>query len=222
MSMKDYTPLCHVLLICFAGFLQTRLLGEKFIKITLKDRFISVAMSEIHHLMRGHEMNHLMMIDKYIFEKHPEFLKTVMLRDLEVRFSIAINKLRQYSPNEMLYAKLLYDPDECSVLSRRGFDVPATVATTIAKFKNSTFKNYYMNDSVSHKRVERITTRYLTMRYGLAPLAVGENDVYMKDFEREKYREKALRAIEAEETDVNEAHEALGQIILPVHEDNVI
>lgn len=35
----------------------------------VKESYIAAAMAEIHHLMRGHEMNHLTLIDKYILEE---------------------------------------------------------------------------------------------------------------------------------------------------------
>lgn len=47
-----------------------------------KNNVISNAFAEVNHLIRSHEIQHLILIDKYILEEHPEFLSTVVLRGL--------------------------------------------------------------------------------------------------------------------------------------------
>lgn len=98
----------------------------------MKDSFINRAYAEIHNMLRGHELQYLILIDKYIYGEHPELLKTPLLRGLSKRFGAAILKLREYAPEEAMYVKLLGDKDETSHLNRRVFEDASVVATTIA------------------------------------------------------------------------------------------
>lgn len=141
-----------------------------------KTNFIASAFAEIHHLMRGHETQHLILIDKYIFEEHPEFLGTVLLRGLKERFSAAIAKLKSLPAAERLYAKILYDKDECALINRRIFDEAATVATTIVRIKNDTFDNYYINKNKSHKRIPDLVEEYIKIRYNIFNFEIGGTD----------------------------------------------
>ena len=101
--------------------------------------------------MRGHEFQHLILIDKYMFHEHPEFLDT-LLRGLKSRFAAANEALNRYPADNRLYIKLLEDKDACALVNRRIFDEAATIATTIARIKNSTFENFYTSDKKSHQR----------------------------------------------------------------------
>lgn len=160
-----------------------------------RTNIISNAFAEINHLIRSHELQHLILIDKYILEEHPEFLKTVVLRGLTQRFSRAISLLQQFPEDQQLYVKILQDKDRCSQLNRKAFEEAAIIATTIAEFKNSTFSNFFVSKTASALRLRDMTLEYLNLRYNLAPIAAGEYDK-MTELEKSQFNEKMLQRIE--------------------------
>ncbi|XP_030761078.1 uncharacterized protein LOC115886143 [Sitophilus oryzae] len=89
-----------------------------------KKNFITMAFAEVHHLMRGHEMQHLILIDKYIFEEHPELLDTVLLRGLKPRFGQALQLLKEQNVEDRLYikiSKIQNGSKKCVIRSRNHF-----------------------------------------------------------------------------------------------------
>lgn len=187
-----------------------------------KSNFISLAFAEINHMVRSFEINHLILIDKYIFEEHPEFLKTVALRGLTERFSKAISFLRKYPADKQLYIKLLEDKDKCAQINRKVFSEAAIIATTIAEFKNSTFSNFYQSTDQSAKRLRELTTEYLELRYNLLNIAAGENET-MGERESAIFFEKQLQSVERRYIESQkENSEDLNQLSVPILADPTV
>nr|QBP37025.1 putative coat protein [Lampyris noctiluca rhabdo-like virus 1] len=187
-----------------------------------KINFISAAFAEIHHLMRGHEMQHLILIDKYIMEEHPEFLHTVLLRGLKNRFASAIALLRSVPDNEKLYFKLYHDKDASSLLGRRIFEVAATVATTIAQYRNSTFINFFVNRTESHLRIADMTREYLELRDQIIQQALLEGDKNMKGEERSQYLRISLLNLEKKYIQDGNLIEEEESLVVPANIGNTI
>ncbi|KAK9685449.1 hypothetical protein QE152_g38033 [Popillia japonica] len=115
---------------------------------------------------------------------------------LKPRFAAAIKKLQEFPTHERLYAKILYDKDECSSINRRIFDEAATVATSLARIKNATFENFYINDSKTHKRIQQLVDEYFSLRYKIFTIGIGEKPGANMDKEMNAYMEKALLELE--------------------------
>lgn len=188
-----------------------------------ENNFIKKSFNEINHLMRNFEMTHLVMIDKYIFEEHPEFLSTILLRGLKPRFANAIKYLRTLPPENQMYARLLYSKDECAALNRRAFEDAHTVALTIAQCKNSTFNNFYNNQNPAHVKTRDLVNRYLDLRYNLTGLRLGgvEEGKTMSEREAQVYYEKVLLQLEKDSNLSTEDDDIFNAIEMPTTEAGV-
>lgn len=167
---------------------------------------IALAFSEVHHLIRGHEMQHLVLIDRYIMCEYPEFLRTAVLRDLQNRFAAAQAYLKDVPPEDRMYVKILRNKDETALLNRQIFKDAATIATTIARFKDSTFNNYFYNTDEAHIRFVSIVERYLSQRASILSVELGDNDSTNMGINTKKvYFEKVLLEMDnVEKTHIQE------------------
>lgn len=143
---SQYSPLDQVSALqnfCSANHLLRRFLFLQILSIaTGGSSFIQSAFAEIHHLLRGYEMQHLIPIDRYIFNEHPEFLGTVMCRGLRQVFSSALSMLNTLPKEHRLFARILYTKDECALINRNLFTVTSILATAIARQKQETYRHY--------------------------------------------------------------------------------
>ncbi|CAG9822294.1 unnamed protein product [Phaedon cochleariae] len=180
----------------------------------------ALVFAEIHHLLRGHEINHLTMIDTFILEQYPELLETPLLRGLKERYAAAIKELKKYKKEDMMYVKILATKDDCAMLNGRVFSQATIVASAIAQFVNSTYKNYYQSSSESSIRTRSIITSYLINRTSLSALAAGENDMEtMGPTEKELFLERTIAQVK--EQWVNDEVDILkkGTLVIPTGEE---
>jgi hypothetical protein len=90
---------------------------------------------DVVNLMQGSEMNHIRLIDYYIFNKYPELLRIRLLKDDMDSFNKATEYLRTKTEDECLYVKILFPKQETSILNRNNFRLLATAATIVAQFE---------------------------------------------------------------------------------------
>jgi hypothetical protein len=94
------------------------------------------------NLMQGAEMNHLLMIDYYIFNKYPELLRIRLITDDMGAYNQATEYLRTKNEDECLFVKILYSKQETSILNRNNFQLLATATTIVAQFEQQSFVFY--------------------------------------------------------------------------------
>lgn len=125
---------------------------------------IVLCCTEVINLMRGTEMQHIIMIDRMLYEKYNELLHLNCMKGLSNVMGAAVAYLNTLAPEEVMFARLLKDKDESALLNRNLFDFYSTVATAAAQYENSSFDNYYISDTPSHQRIALAVKRYLMQR----------------------------------------------------------
>ena len=62
---------------------------------------VGACLKDVFSLMRFHEIQHLVMIDRFIIARYPELMKLKCLQGLETRYSVAMTALARYPSDEM-------------------------------------------------------------------------------------------------------------------------
>lgn len=138
--------------------------------------FISSGFADIMTFLAGHNLGPITMIDKYIFQQHPEFLKLSILRGFKKTFGNAILYLQSLRPEEASFVKLLRDKDDTAVLNRRNFDIAHTIALVIARRQTTSFDNYKITTTPFHAALEDFVEEYSSIREAQMTLAAGGHD----------------------------------------------
>jgi hypothetical protein len=121
--------------------------------------------STVVKLLRGVEMNHILLIDYYLFTKYPEILRVRVVRDNMAKYNQALRYLMSVPEAERLYVKLLREKSETDVLNRNNF----VMLSAAAKFENPSMKNYRGGqETAAGGHIDKIVTTYLTVRTNLA------------------------------------------------------
>jgi hypothetical protein len=139
--------------------------------------------------LQGVEMGHILMIDKYIFGRYPEFLRIRALRDNMEAMNNAWHYLSSLEPGERYFAKILYTKDETAALNRNNFSLLATAAISAAKFGIPSMQFYRGgNITGTSGALDTVVTQYLNMRLNLSYYAISYSPYsYMSDQETVLY-----------------------------------
>lgn len=164
---------------CQGVFSSSRALFSSFFQeihsIALgSEGFIQAGMREVVVMMRGHGLQHLFIIQKYLINMHPEFLNINGLQDLPTKYQRAMETLDRLDPDRDYFVKILHDKDECSALNRNNFHTASIVATAIARWEDSSFENFYIDSSPSAMKLQSLVHFILDKRRFLTPIRVGE------------------------------------------------
>jgi hypothetical protein len=132
-------------------------------------------------------MNHLLLIDHYLFTKYPEILRIRSVRESMVKYNQALAYLSSVPKDERLYVKIMNPRSETAVLNRNNFIMLSAAAYSAAKFEIPSMKNYRGGqDTVSGGHIDKIITSYLTYRTNTAMISMGLSSyAYMTPRERE-------------------------------------
>ena len=104
--------------------------------------FVSMFFRDVVQLMSGAQISFLVLIDYYICDKYPEFLRIRALRDKLILFREAWDYLSTMDEHERLYVKLLRPRSDTQILNRNNFPLLSQVATAIAKAETPSMVNY--------------------------------------------------------------------------------
>jgi hypothetical protein len=102
-----------------------------------KINIVTQVFGTVLRLLRGVEMNHVLLIDYFLFTKYPEILRIRSVRDNMARFNQAMTYLASIPEDERMYVKLLRPRIETSVLNQNNFVMLSTAAYAAAKFENT-------------------------------------------------------------------------------------
>lgn len=141
-----------------------------------RQTFITNGMSDIMTFLSGHNLGPITMIDKYVFQQHPEFLKLSILRGFKQTFAKALSYLHSLKPEEAAYVKILKDKEETSILNRKNFDLAHTIALVVARRQTASFDNYRITSTPVHEALEAFVNEYLTIRESQMSLSAGTHD----------------------------------------------
>lgn len=173
--------------------------------------YISRGLKEVFNLYRGHEMNHLVLIDRFILLENPEFLRVPFARGILPRFLRAVKVLSTLNNSDVLYARFLLSKDDANSLNRNHFETEIIIATQLARYKSSTFENYYQSRNEAHDTIRHIVDLYMRNRLNVIPLGLGEtreSNLHPREgkyyFEKiEEHLNKEEKEEEQDELDLN-------------------
>uniref|UniRef100_A0AAT9JN77 Nucleocapsid protein n=1 Tax=Cryptotermes secundus lispivirus 1 TaxID=3133545 RepID=A0AAT9JN77_9MONO len=149
--------------------LRTRLFHVCLRAAASKINLTTQIFSTVLRLLRGVEMNHLLLIDYYVITKYPEILRIRVVRDNMARFNLAIGFLSTIPEAERMYVKILRPRVDTAVLNRNNFSMLANAAFSAAKYENPSMKNYRGGQEASAGgHVDKVVTTYLTIRTTLS------------------------------------------------------
>jgi hypothetical protein len=97
-------------------------------------------LSTVVRLLRGVEMNQILVIDYYFFNKYPEILRIRSVRDNMVKYIQALSYLSSIPEDERLYVKIMKPRVDTAVLNRNNIMLSAA-AYSAAKFEIPSMKN---------------------------------------------------------------------------------
>lgn len=122
-------------------------------------------------MVRGTEMNHLILIEKYLYS---ELRKLACLGGLEESMIRARNKLSTLSVDEVLFLRILKDKNDTADLNRQHFKTAAIVATTCARFEQDFMDNYFMEDGERASDLAGMVEEYLFSGQAAIPIQASE------------------------------------------------
>jgi hypothetical protein len=110
-------------------------------------------------------MNHILLIDYFLFTKYPELLRIRPVRDNMARFNQAIAYLMTIPESERMFVKLLRPRSETAVLNRNNFIMLSAAAYAAATYENPSMRNYRGGqEAAAGGHVEKVVSTYLAMR----------------------------------------------------------
>jgi hypothetical protein len=147
------------------------------------------------HLLRGVEMNHILLIDCYLFTKCPEILRIRSVRDNMVKYNQALSYLSSIPEDERLYVKIMKPRADTAVLNRNNFIMLSAAAYSAAKYEIPSMKNYQGGqDTAAGGHIDKIVTSYLTYRCNTAMVSMGRSPfAYMSVHERQLLEAESSR-----------------------------
>lgn len=148
-------------------------------------------------LLRGTEMAHILLIDRYLYRKYPELRAMRCLSNESIPMEKAWRYLASLNEDEIMYCKLLQSKEETMVLNRNNFQLFAIAAHTAASYENPSMKNYRTSSKGAGAKVMDTVNRYLLQRESGALLAMGDSpDSMLSGHERIEYFKQVLSDIE--------------------------
>jgi hypothetical protein len=142
------------------------------------------------------EVDHILMIDRYVVGKYPELLRIRALRDNMESMNNAWNYLSSLDPGERYFAKILYNKDQTAALNRNNFSLLATAADAAAHFEIPSMQ-FYRGGNLSRTSGALVETvkQYLNLKMNLAYYSTVQSPyAYLSDAERQKYIQQAEAA----------------------------
>lgn len=120
-------------------------------------------------LLRGVEMNHILLIDYYLFNKYPEILRVRAIRDNMAKYNQALEYLAGIADYERLYVKLIKKKTETDILNRNNFIMLSAAAFAAARYEIPSMKNYQGGQQqAAGGHIDKVVHTYLTMRTQLS------------------------------------------------------
>lgn len=145
--------------------LRTRLFHVCLRASTSPTNIIAQVFGTVLRLLRGVEMNHIMLIDYYLFTKYPEILRIRAVRENMARFNQALAYLTSQPEEDRMYIKLIKPKADTAILNRNNFIMLSAAAYAAAKFENPSMKNYKGGqETAAGGYIDKIITSYLTLR----------------------------------------------------------
>jgi hypothetical protein len=143
-------------------------------------------------LLQGAEMNHIILIDTYIFNKYPELLRIRLLRDNMLTYNAAMEFLFRVPAGERMYVKFLYPKDKTAILNRNNFSLLAAAAVMVARYENPSFRFYRGgSEGTLGSSIRSVIMNYLSFRVNMAPIAMPYSSyAYMSVEEQRKLQEQ--------------------------------
>jgi hypothetical protein len=130
---------------------------------------ISQVFGTVLCLLCGVEMNHILLIDYFVFTKYPEILCIRAVHDNMAQFNQAMEYLATVPEEERMYVKLMRPRVDTSILNRNKFIMLSSAAYVTAKYENPSMKNYRGGqETVTGGHIDKIVTTYLTVGTTLA------------------------------------------------------
>jgi hypothetical protein len=152
-------------------------------------------LSTVVRLLRGVEMNHILLIDYYLFTKYPEILRIRSVRDNMSKYIQGLNYLSSVSEDERLYVKIMKPRADTAVLNRNNFIMLSAAAYSAAKFEIPSMKNYRgAQDTAGGGHTDKIVASYLTYRTNTVMMSMGRSAfAYMSPRERQLMEAESKR-----------------------------
>lgn len=121
--------------------------------------------SVIMTLSRGHEMNHVIIVDEMLFRRFPELQRHRFLSSGRDAMRSVYQYLASLRPGDRFFAKILYDSSETSILNRNNFNPYYEAAHLIAGYVTETYKNMQgTTNSVFAQTLSSFINSYLHLR----------------------------------------------------------
>jgi hypothetical protein len=175
-------------------------------------------------LLQGAEMNHIILIDTYIFNKYPELLTLRQLRCDLMPYNAAMEFLFKIPSSERMYVKLLYPRDQTGILNRNNFPLLAATAIVVARYENPSFRFYRAEaEDTLGTSLKGVITNYLSFRVNMAPIAMSNSCyAYLSAEEQKRHRQQVEKEGEVipslftlPQIPESEIHPAVPQIVIP-------
>jgi hypothetical protein len=114
-------------------------------------------------------MNHILLIDYYLFNKYPEILRVRAIRDNMAKYNQALEYLAGIADYERLYVKLIKKKTETDILNRNNFIMLSAAAFAAARYEIPSMKNYQGGQQqAAGGHIDKVVHTYLTMRTQLS------------------------------------------------------
>jgi hypothetical protein len=138
-------------------------------------------------LLQGIEMNHILMVSSYIFNKYPELLRIRVLRDNLNSVNAAMTYLTTVPEDSVLYVKLLRPREETAILNRNNFSLLASAAYAVAQVEVASIKYYRGgNQEGIGATLTNVIRQYLSFRLENAFMSIAESPyAYLSQTEKE-------------------------------------
>jgi hypothetical protein len=129
---------------------------------------------DIVSLLKGAGMTHIMLINEYLYSRHRELLSLRVLAEDYEGMMAAREFLASLPPEDVYYAKILYDRWTTACLDGKYFPLYVAAAVAAAKFEKHYVTTYRgaEGQSMSSILVEEIVKSHLAQKLSRAPIAM--------------------------------------------------
>jgi hypothetical protein len=207
-----------------ACFTFRRLVFKTCVSAASKVSKIGNMFRDVVLLLQGAEMNHIILIDMYLFNKYPELLSLRQLRYDLMNYNAAMEFLSKIPSSERMHVKLLYPRDQTGILNRNNFPLLAAAATVVARYENPSFRFYpgAAEDTLGTS-LKGVIINYLSSRVNMAPIAMSNSCfAYLSAEEQKRLRQQVEEEGEVipslftlPQIPESEIHPAVPQIVIP-------
>ncbi|QMP82288.1 hypothetical protein [Strepsipteran arli-related virus OKIAV104] len=153
-------------------------------------------------LLKGAEMSHIMMIDRYLVRKYTELWKLSELAGEWIPLLKIYEYLGSLEKEEVQYAKIIHSQEETSVMNRRNVQLAASVAHVCAKYESPGMVNLVVKDNAMTTALRAKVEMHIARRGDLATLDLmahsgleGEAVDRFRTTETERILEQIMRHV---------------------------